>query len=503
MVLTSFSYIAFLFLLLFVYYVVPKKIQWVILLIFSMIFIGYSVSSVSIFFFLLYSLVVSYAGSLIIYKLKSPIKKRNALIIVIILLVVQLLLLKYSILIQNLSGGLFKISSFKKYVAPIGISFYTLIMLGNIIDVYRMAYVPQKNILKHTLFVFFFPHMISGPITRYSDLKEQLFVGHKFDYVKVTFGLQRVIWGFFKKLVISERLSVLVNTVYGDTITYQGFYIIFATICFAFQLYTDFSGCMDIVIGSAEALDIKMPENFQTPFFSQTISEYWRRWHITLGTWMKDYIFYPLLKSNFFQSIQRFATSKIGKKWGKKIPVYLGMIILWTFVGAWHGGAYNYIFGSGILHCFYIISGELLSPFFDKIAKIFHINQKNFSFKIFRIIRTFILVCIGLLFFRSLSFSVAVTNFIRIFATFNIWIFFDKSLYNLGLDEMDFRIGIIALLLLFAGSLLQQKYRIREKLAEQNIIFRWILLYALLFAILIFGFYGGGYDPSAFIYGNF
>ncbi len=190
--------------------------------------------------------------------------------------------------------------------------------------------------------------------------------------------------GLFKKLVISERMAVIVNTIYGDYVTYSGLYIAVGTVCFAFQLYTDFSGAMDIALGLSEALGIRMAENFETPFFARSISEYWRRWHITLGTWMKDYIFYPVLKSDLFVAIGDAARKKLGKKRGKKVPTYLGMAVLWFTVGMWHGGAWKYIIGSGLLHCFYIISGQMLEPAFKKLTHVFKVNTECYSFRLFK-----------------------------------------------------------------------------------------------------------------------
>lgn len=220
-------------------------------------------------------------------------------------------------------------------VAPMGLSFYTLQVVGYLLDVSRGTCRAEKGLLRYALFASFFPQLVQGPINRYSDLAETLYTPKKFNYEQVTFGLQRMLWGLFKKLVIAERMSVIVGTIYGDFETYSGLYIVVGTVCFAFQLYTDFSGAMDIALGLSEALGIRMAENFDNPFFARSISEYWRRWHITLGTWMKDYVFYPLLKSNLFVSIGDRAKKRLGKKRGKKIPTYLGMVVLWFTVGFW------------------------------------------------------------------------------------------------------------------------------------------------------------------------
>jgi len=370
--------------------------QWLLLLLFSFIFIAFSTSDVKVYLYILYTVLVSYVGSNIIGDAKNEKQKKRIQSITVILLFIQLVFLKYlnfvgssSINFINLFGVNLSWTNLS-IIAPIGVTFYTLIAIGYVIDVGRGVSKPQLNILKHALYVLYFPQLTSGPFTRYMDMEKTLYSKHKFEFKNVCFGFQRIIWGFFKKLVISERMAIMVNTVFDN---YSEF----------IQLYTDFSGCMDIVIGSSETLGVTLPENFDTPYFSKSISEYWRRWHITLGTWFKDYFFYPILKSNIFQNLQSKLKKVFGKKWGKKLTTYCGMFILWFTVGLWHGGATKYIIGSGLLHWFYIVSGEIFEPLFNKIAKILHINKENFLFKFWQIVRTFILVCIGDLFFRSTS----------------------------------------------------------------------------------------------------
>ena len=217
------------------------------------------------------------------------------------------------------------------------------------IDVYYGIGKPQQNFLKLALYGMYFPVIISGPILKYREHGEQFFEPHAFDYKQVTFGLQRMLWGFFKKLVIAERLGIFVDTVYGDYMGYPGAYIWAATICYAFQLYTDFSGCMDIVLGMSECFGIYLPENFQTPFFAKSVAEYWRRWHITLGIWMKEYVFYPVLRSAFFTNVNKSFKKRFGKKKGKQYATFGAMFILWLTVGIWHGGDWKFVIGSGLL----------------------------------------------------------------------------------------------------------------------------------------------------------
>lgn len=233
--------------------------------------------------------------------------KRNVLCATVIGILIFLITFKYINFVINTINGignfwgrntvLFPVVN---WLVPLGISYYSLSLIGYVADVYFGIAKPENNFGKLAVYGMYFPVMISGPILKYREDGEQFFQPHFFDYTHVTRGMQRMLWGYFKKLIISERMAIIVNTVYGNYADYPGGYIWIGTICFAFQLYTDFSGCMDIVLGMSETFGIRLPENFERPFFSKNISEYWRRWHITLGIWMKEYVFYPLLRTSFF-----------------------------------------------------------------------------------------------------------------------------------------------------------------------------------------------------------
>lgn len=342
--------------------------------------------------------------------------------------------------------------------------------MGYVIDVYYEIGEPEKNILKLALFGYYFPTMISGPIIRYRDMKEQLYTGHPLVYKNVTYGIQRMVWGFFKKLVISERMGLIVDTVFNNYADHSGFTIIIAGICFTFQLYTDFSGCMDIVLGASETFGIILPENFETPFFSRNIAEYWRRWHITLGTWLKEYLFYPLLRTKFFSSLPKQLKEKYGKKTAKKITTYLAMLILWFTIGFWHGGVWKYIIGSGLLHWFYIVSGEVLEPVWKKLKSWFHVKDDSKGFIFFQRARTFVLVTIGLIFFRADNAVVACKMLASIFRSWNPEIFWNGYLFELGLDWIEFTIAIVSLVMLLIVSILQQTESIRDRIARQRIV---------------------------------
>ena len=359
---TSFYFLCFFTVLLVVYYSIPRRFQWGFLLLCSVAYCLLAGQGALVIYPFV-SVGACYMGTALLEAAPAEAagKRRGILLMTILVNIGILFALKYVNFFINtmdgvvhLFGGPDRLIAGVDFLVPLGVSFYTFSLLGYVIDVYYGLAAHQKNILKLALYGLYFPNLISGPILKYREHAEQFFSPHDFDYQRVTQGLQRMAWGFFKKLVIAERLGVLVNTVYGDYEGYPGAYIWVATVCYAFQLYTDFSGCMDIVLGLSQSLGIALPENFQTPFFAKSVAEYWRRWHITLGVWMKDYVFYPLLRSGIFTNLNQSLKKKYGKKRGKQYATFAAMFILWLTVGIWHGGDWKFVIGSGLLHWFYI-----------------------------------------------------------------------------------------------------------------------------------------------------
>lgn len=506
---TSFYFLCFYACILILYYLIPRKLQWMLLLAASAAYYLLSGNGILI----LYPIAacgVAHAGIRMMAGTEDTKKRRLALFFVVFILIGILFVLKYVNFGINTINGIGTILGTGKnllnsleFMVPLGISFYTFSILGYVIDVYNKIAIPQKNLFKMALYGMYFPAILSGPILRYREDGDQFFEPHFFDYRQVTFGLQRMLWGFFKTLVISERMNLIVNTVYDNYTEYTGVYIWIATICYAFQLYTNFSGCMDIALGMSQTFGITLPENFETPFFSKNISEYWRRWHITLGVWMKEYVFYPLLRTQIFAKLGETCRSRFGKKKGKQIVTFIAMFILWLTVGIWHGGDWKYVIGSGLLHWFYIVSGELLTPFFHRYMDKCHIKTDSRWVNGFRMIRTFFLVNIGFVFFRAASTTDALHMLVRAVSSWNMKVLIDGSLFSLGLDWIECTIAVVSLLILLMISVLQQKKSVRERLSHKNIIIRWIAWYALLFYVILLGYYGPGYSAAEFIYQGF
>lgn len=512
MSLTSLSFFILVLIAVICYYIIPIRYRWISLLTASTFFVINN-NNLKLAAVMLFTIGCTYTTSVIIEKHRRKIKIVKLLLAICILIDAgTLIVLKdcnfFMITgrcIQRLSGHEANLQNIS-LLAPLGISYYTLTLIAYVLDVYWGTVQAEANPLKFILFTGYFPLLTSGPIIRASESKNNILEGHKFSYKGFCFGVQRISWGIFKKLVISERLAIFVNSVYEDFNTYTGLYIWIAVIAFTIQLYTDFSGCIDIVLGVSELFGIVLPENFNLPFLSRSLSEFWRRWHITLGAWLRDYILYPILKTSVWQRMGDKTKKKFGKKLGKKIPVWCGMLISWFLIGFWHGGAWNYIIGVGLFFGTVIILGEMLEPVFKKLILWLGVNTDCFSWKFWQIVRTFVLFSFGLSFFRAYN---GVREGIELwkaaFSVWNPWILFDGSLNKLGLDAKDWGVVVISILVLIVSGVLRYylKRPIREWLAEQNLVFRWGILYVLLFGVIIFGLYGSEYDAAAFIYQQF
>ncbi len=507
--LISFIFAMFCILTILVYFVTPKKIRWIVLLISSLFFLFYKNFNVVTILQALTIFLSAYIFARLIEKYKDTHKSKIFLVISILLILLVLMYFKYSnlflITIDHICNIL-KIDYDLKLVSRnslIGLSYYSLIMIGYLTDVYRGSVKAEKNIFKCALFMAYFPILNSGPFIKFENMKDTLYEGHKFSYKRMCNGLIRIAWGAFKILVISQRCGYFVNTVWGDLAKFNGVYSIIAALLFPVELYANFSGSIDIIMGVSEIIGIGLPENFDSPFFSKTMTEFWRRWHITLGAWLRDYIFYPIQKSSIIQKLNKFCKSKFGKKVGKKIPLFISMFIMWLCIGIWHGGEYHYIIGSGILQFVIIFLEDTLTPISNKINDKLGINRETFGYKLYQVTRTFLLFSFTMIFFRATGVAEAI-EFIKSMFVSNPWVLFDnESLYTAGLDMLDFRILNISLIVLFVIDYLKTKFDVREKLFSQNIVFRWTVIFVLLFSIIIFGCYGVGYNAADFIYRGF
>lgn len=525
---TSVNFIIFLIIAVCCYFCIAKKYRWCVLLIASQLF--YLFSSLNTYVFLLLSTITTFFGAIAIdkqtkdYKVyikehkesldreqKKEIKKnfqRKKVIAAAITMCINfgvLAFVKYFRVYINMVGDALSIDWLHfdtGILIPLGISFYTFQSMGYIIDVYREQIPADKNIAKFALFVSFFPQIIQGPISRYDQLANQLYEGHSFDVQRVKFGIQLMLWGFFKKLIIADRVGILVDQVFDNYTEYQGFYLLCAVLGYTIQIYADFSGGMDIARGVAQIFGIDMVKNFERPYFATSIPDFWRRWHITLGGWCRDYIFYPISLSKTFGKLGKKSRKLIGERLGKLLPVIIAQLITFFTIGIWHGAEFKFI-AYGLYQAVFIIGGIIFEPYIIKFTQLLKINTKAFSWRLFQIIRTFILIVIGRFFSRAVSFTAAITM-MKDSLIFNPSIFFNGGILSLGLSSREFLLLLICIIFWIGISIIQEMgYSVREIIAKQNLWFRWLIYIVGIMAIVIFGVYGEGYDASSFIYRGF
>lgn len=371
-------------------------------------------------------------------------------------------------------------------VLPVGISFYTFQALSYTMDVYRKEIPAEKNPLKYALFVSFFPQLVAGPIERSKNLIHQISEEHHFNYDRVKSGLCLMLFGYFQKLVLADRLAVVVNQIYDNYQIYQGFEIALATVFFAFQIYCDFASYSNIAIGAARVMGFTLMENFNTPYFSTSVSEFWRRWHISLSTWFRDYLYIPL------------GGSRKGK-----LRTYINLMVVFLVSGLWHGASWHFVVWGGLNGAFQVI-GDMTKPVRDWVVERLRIDRKCFSHKLFSGALTFLLIDFTWLFFRSDGFITGLRMLHRMFLTFNPWIFFDGTLYTLGLTQKDFSILIVSFgILLFFSVCRYKGLRLGAALARQGLWFRWSVYFLGIFFVLILGVYGPNTDANVFIYFQF
>lgn len=494
MIFISSFFIIFFITFLLLYFTLPKRIQPYILGLFSVVFLLYNNFNIYTIFEVLLILITSYIGGILIEKNKKTKKSLIYTIISVLIILMELIILKYSNLFIVTFNYIFNYKvPLVNYISPTGISYFALMMISYLIDVYRNTINSEKNIFKLLNFMSYFPILVSGPFIRYDEYGSVINKEHKFETKRFMNGLVRIIYGLFKVIVISNQLNIIVNSVYNSLHLYNGLFIFATSLIYTFELYTNFSGCIDIVLGISHIIGIDLSENFDNPFSSKSISEFWRKWHITLGSWLKDYVFYPLLKSNIIQKLMGICTKTFGKKKGKKIPTYLAMFILWLTIGIWHGGNYKFILASGIIQFIYILFEEILKPLKDKLNKLLHINDKSKVYNVLQMIKTYILFALSMVFFKADNVSHGI-KILKSMLKYNT-----NNIYDLNIVVLITL--IISILLVFIYDF--NKEKINNKIKNSKFEIKLIIILIFVLTILLFGTYGLGFNHNEFIYGNF
>ena len=474
MTIVSLPFFLFVAAVVLIYYLIPRKLRWIVLLVASFVF--YWLNSAQLMLILLGTSLFTWAVGLCIQKIRdsgeaqlkasadalSPSEKKRRkerikkkarvwLLAGVAVDLGTLLFLKYFNFFGGNLNSFFSLMNVETRIPvlhlllPLGISFYSLQAIAYLIDVYRGKIRADQNPAKLMLFMSFFPQIVQGPIARHSQLAGQLYEGHAFDEQAVCFGAQLMLWGLFKKIVIAERLSGPVQVLFENASAYSGPIVFLAACLYGLQVYTDFSGGMDIARGVAQMLGIELEINFAQPYFASSVEDFWRRWHITMGAWMRDYIFYPLSLSKAFTNLSRKSRKLLGPFIGKRLPAFLAMFIVYLLVGFWHGADWKYVV-YGLWNGIFIMCSILLENVYAKGLEKCGIHENMVTWRIFRIIRTFVIISFGRFFSRADSLGSAWNMFERTFQNSRDLSFVtDGTLLKLGLNTANW----IALVILF------------------------------------------------------
>lgn len=469
---TSLEYLCFFFVLAAVYFLVPGKGQKYVLFAGNIIF--YISFGKKAFLFLVFSTLTVFWGAQFLCRIKSSAGKKLLMILI-------------------LSCGLLFLAGFKctaffseklQMAVPVGISFYTLSMIGYLADVYREKYDPEKNYISFFLYVSFFPHIMQGPIARYDHLCPQFEKKHAFDFERIKMGMQLMVWGYIKKMVIADRAAIFVNAVYEAAETSSGTILFAASVLYTVQIYADFSGCMDIALGTSNILGIDLIENFRQPYLSSSVNDFWKRWHISLSSWFRDYLYIPLG----------------GGRCGM-VRRWVNVLIVFFTSGLWHGVGFHYVIW-GLMHGVYQIIGYVCLPIRTCMLKL--IGEEDKDMAVFRVLATFLFVNFAWIFFRMDSVKEAVFIIQKIFMNQTPWIFTDGTLYLYGVSQKSMICLVFFIFIMIFTELLHEKgVKIREWIKQQFIVIRWGIYIGAVLSIVVFGIYGPEYAASDFIYMGF
>lgn len=488
----SLSFLVLLAVSLALYYLLPGKLQWIVLLCASLLF--YAWGGAAVLLYLAFTVMTNYAAGLVIgEKDLGGAVKRAALITALLLNFGLLYLLKYQ-------GSWIQGAG---VVMPVGISFYMFQSAGYLIDCYRGKYPPETNLARFALFVSFFPQIIQGPISRFDALAPQFREVHSFSADNMRFGLQRMLWGYLKKLVLADRAAVLVGTVFQNCENYGGAVYAVAILFYCIQLYCDFSGGIDITLGAAQLFGITLPENFRRPIFAVSLADYWRRWHITLGTWMRDYVFYPLALSRPLGNLGRYIRTHWNARAGKILSTAVATFVVYFIIGLWHGTGVRYVF-YGFWNGSIITLSLLLTGVFDQTKKRLHIQADSAGFHVFQLLRTMFIVFLGRFITRSPSLATAFQMIAKTFTAPDFAQLGTGVLGRLGLETADYIVIACGMAVLLAVEWKQEKgTAVRAALAQQPAFLQWLCIALPLAALVFLGIYSGNSVAAQFIYQQF
>ena len=468
------------------YFLLPRPCKNLWLLAASWFF--YLCAGPDCFAFLLCATLVTYTGARLLER-RDGASRKALLTLLLTLLFGTLFLFKYLDFAFSLAervldaAGLSFSSPALDLILPAGISFYLFMAAGYLIDVYRGDRAAEHSFLLCALFLSFFPHVISGPIARAGGLIPQFREVHRLDYDTFRAGLLRFLWGAFKKLCIADRLAVLVNAVFAAPGDFGWLQVIAAACAFSVQIYCDFSAYSDMALGSAEAMGFHLMENFRTPYFSRSIAEFWRRWHISLSAWFRDYLYIPLGGS------RRGRTRK-----------YLNILLVFAVSGLWHGAALTFVVW-GLLNGIYQVAGGLTARLRARCRQSLRMREDRPLTVLWQMAVTFVLATLAWVFFKAGSLSGALAVLRAMLPAGPALV--HPVLASMGLDRREFLAAALAGLALLAVDLLSLRGSVRARVLALPRPLRWLVALILLLCVFLFGVYGTGYDPQDFIYFKF
>lgn len=538
---TSMKFFLFVAVVMLLYFRFPwEKQKWVVLLgasYFFYLLTGYRYAA-----FLLFTTVSTYFGAVWMQKLsdqtkqilaqnknawdretkkayKARVKRRKscAMCLVLVLNFGILIFLKYYNLfagsLNDVLGGVFGIpfsAPVLKLFLPLGISFYTFQSMGYLLDVYREKVRAERNIAKLALFVSFFPQIIQGPISFYDQLAHQLYEPHSFDFTRFKYGAELILWGLFKKLTIADRAVIAITAAGEDYAAWNGTTLVFVILLYALQLYADFSGGIDISRGVAQIFGITMIDNFRQPYFAMSISDYWHRWHISLGAWFRNYLFYPLAMSKSFLNAgkrikaSKFGATKLGQHTAKVLPTSFASFIVFLLVGIWHGPNWKYV-AFGVWNGGIMMISVLLIPVYGTVLEKLKINTKSFCFRLFQIARTFLIVLVGYVFDVAPNLTEAMGTFCRIL-TDQSYSVGRQQIRTLPLELRHYMLILFGAAVMLAVDIYHEKtgnQSIRRLLDTKPFLIRFAVILLCILYTLYYGVWGPGYTAADFVYMQF
>lgn len=527
MYLVSYEFTAFLVALAALYYLVPGRFQWPLLLAASCLFYArggvfyliYPMATTAIVWFLARAIGDMTDRSRVWAKENNPgreekkehnrqVKKRQRRLMTLGLLLnfgILAVLKYFNFFLENVNALLGLAGAegelgYVNWLLPLGISYYTFQSMGYLIDVYYRKYEPERNPARLALFVCFFPQMVAGPVSRFDQMRDQLYTPRRFSGKNIRRGAVRMLWGYFKKLVIADRLGPAVMMIISSPETYDGIYVLAGMIGYTVWMYADFAGGMDIVLGAAQIFGIRLPENFERPFFSKSLGEFWRRWHMSLMLWLREYIFYPVSTSRFSGKLSRAAAKIAGKKAGGKAPVYMATMTVWLVAGIWHGASWNFVVW-GLANGAVLLISQELTGWYRKFRDFCPFCRTR-GYEVFQILRTCLLFA-WLEMFEYYPFKTVFAMSKSLLASIGAPWTGDGRFEALGLNRADLGILAAGMAFMLAVSVLQRRESVRDRLERRPVPVQYGLMFGLFLLVVVTGVYGHGYDVSQFIYNQF